>query len=148
VGRKKSTFSILIICVVLIFASIIIFYNLEHTPAGTNFSGIVTKIVDGDTLDIDHKRIRLSLINTPEIGQSQYEEAKNFTSEICHIGSYAIIDPDDNQIPSYGRIVATVYCNGTNLNQALLNANFATIIPQFCSISEFSDESWAKQFGC
>jgi endonuclease YncB( thermonuclease family) len=33
-------------------------------------TGTVTKIVDGDTLDINGTRIRLALVNTPELSQS------------------------------------------------------------------------------
>ena len=40
------------------------------------FSGIVTEIVDGDTLDVNNVRIRLTLVNTPERGESGYQEAR------------------------------------------------------------------------
>src|SRR5205809_172995 len=80
------------------------------------FSGTVTYIVDGDTLDVDGQRIRLSLVNTPEVGQPGYQEAKDFTATTCPVGSRALVDEDDGQTAgSYGRIIAVVYCGATNL---------------------------------
>src|SRR5688500_752261 len=44
--------------------------------------GKVTYVVDGDTLDINDMRIRLSLVDTPERGQEGYQEAKNFVKDL------------------------------------------------------------------
>ena len=43
----------------------------------------VTYVVDGDTLDINDIRIRLSLVDTPERGEERYKEAKNFVKDLC-----------------------------------------------------------------
>ena len=48
----------------------------ECQGAADCFTGIVTDIVDGDTLDVNNVRIRLSLVNTPEREDSGYSEAK------------------------------------------------------------------------
>lgn len=42
--------------------------EVEEDLCQNCFSGIVTHIVDGDTLDIGNKRIRLALVDTPERG--------------------------------------------------------------------------------
>lgn len=108
------------------------------------FTGTVAKIVDGDTLDVGSTRIRLALVNTPEVGQPGYQEAKDFTASVCPVGSQALVDEDDGQTEgSYGRIVAVVYCGGKNLNAELLSAGHAVILTNFCAMSEFADESWA-----
>jgi len=36
------------------------------------FRGIVTEIVDGDTIDVNNVRVRLGMVNTPEIGEPGY----------------------------------------------------------------------------
>ena len=69
----------------------------ECQGAADCFTGIVTDIVDGDTLDVNNVRIRLSLVNTPERGDSGYSEAKLFTESMCPIGSKALVDEDDGQ---------------------------------------------------
>ena len=108
------------------------------------FSGTVTYIVDGDTLDVAGQRIRLTLVNTPETGQPGYQEAKDFTASTCPVGSRALVDEDDGQTGgSYGRIIAVVSCGATNLNAALLQTGHAVILIQYCSVSEFAGEPWA-----
>ena len=111
-------------------------------------SGTVTHIVDGDTLDVDGQRIRLTLVNTPETGDPGYQEAKDFTASTCPVGSRALVDEDDGQTGgSYGRIIAVVYCGATILNAALLQSGYAVILTQYCSVSEFASEPWATACG-
>jgi len=61
------------------------------------FRGIVTEIVDGDTLDVNNVRIRLAMVNTPEVGEAGYKEAKGTTESECPLGSEALVDEDDGQ---------------------------------------------------
>jgi hypothetical protein len=115
------------------------------------FTGTVTAIVDGDTIDVNNIRIRLSLVNTPERGDSGYSEAKGFTESTCPIGSEALVDEDDGQKGgSYGRLIGLVYCGkeGLLLNELLLNEEHAQIFGDFCGVSEFSEEEWVQKFGC
>ena len=103
-------------------------------------------VVDGDTLDVGSRRIRLALVNTPEVGQPGYSEGKQFTSQLCPVGSQALVDEDDGQTGgSYGRMVAVVYCGGTNLNAELLRSGLATLVTYYCPVSEFAKDSWT---GC
>src|SRR2546427_2564431 len=110
------------------------------------FTDIVTYIVDGDTLDVGSTRVRLALVNSPEVGEAGYAEAKQFTTQTCPVGSQALVDEDDGQTGgSYGRMVAVVYCTGVNLNAALLSSGYAVLVPYYCNVSEFANESWT---GC
>src|SRR5207302_9701945 len=61
------------------------------------FTNTVTHIVDGDTLDVGSTRIRLTLVNSPEVGQPGYAEAKEFTNRTCPVGTQALVDEDDGQ---------------------------------------------------
>lgn len=109
----------------------------------------VTQIIDGDTVYTTSYKIRLSLTNTPERGESGYSEATLFTNKMCPVGSMILIDQDDKQqYDAYGRLLANVYCNGESLNSALLYKGHADILTQYCSSSEFSEEKWAQDFGC
>lgn len=121
-----------------------------HTghPAGT-----VTRIVDGDTIDVDgNLRIRLALVNTPERGEPGYAEATAFTGRVCPVGATAAYDTDDGQRGgSYGRVIAKVWCAGApdvSLNELLVMNGLAEIDSRFCLNSEFGSEQWAKQYGC
>jgi hypothetical protein len=113
------------------------------------FKGLVTRIIDGDTLVVGNVTIRLALVNTPERGQAGYSEATEFTAALCPIGSAALVDEDDGQTRgSYGRMVAKVYCGDNSLNEELLRAGHATIYGTFCNVSEFAGEDWASKYGC
>ena len=57
-----------------------------------------------------------------------------------------MIDEDDGQTEgSYGRIVAVVYCDGSNLNAQMLEGRHALLYKDFCNASEFANENWT---GC
>src|SRR2546426_1228170 len=110
------------------------------------FTHSVAYIVDGDTLDVGSTRIRLALVNSPEVGEPGYTEAKQFTAQTCLVGSQALVDEDDGQTGgSYGRMVARVYCRTVNLDAALLSSGHAVLVVDYCSVSEFADEPWT---GC
>jgi micrococcal nuclease len=107
--------------------------------------GNVTHVADGDTLDINGITIRLSLVNTPERGQTGFKEAKKFVESTC-LGKKGELNVDDGQRRGdrYGRELGVVYCNGINLNEKLMDNHLAKILTDYCDISEFSDEKWAK----
>jgi len=112
-------------------------------------TGVVTQVIDGDTIKIDDQSFRFSLTSTPEMDTAEGVFAKEFVEYFCPVGSLAIADEDDKQTQgSYGRIIAVIHCNGINLNEAVLEAGHGSISAGFCDTSEFSDTSWAQKFGC
>jgi len=119
------------------------------TGSARCFTGTVTKIVDGDTIDVNDARIRLALVNTPEVGQPLYREARQFTGSLCPVGSTVLVDEDDGQTEgSFDRMLGKVFCKDKVLNAELLDAGLAEIFQRFCSESEFSNEDWARSYGC
>ena len=106
----------------------------------------VNHVVDGDTLDINDIRIRLSLVDTPERGNPGFKEATQFVVKLC-LGENAEVDMDDGQRRgSFGREIGVVYCDGKNLNEQLMDNNLGIIDTGFCEKSEFSNEKWAKPY--
>ena len=149
---KKNAKLLLIGIVILIIITLVIYardnsrsINQNKLDDDIELEGIVTHIVDGDTLDINDNRIRLSLVNTPERGQKGYMEAKELVQDIC-LNKKAQIDIDDGQRRGdrYGRDIGIVYCDGININKVLIEKNLAKIYLRYCDISEFSNEDWAK----
>ena len=109
-------------------------------------AGKVNHVVDGDTLDINDIRIRLSLVDTPERGDSGFKEATEFAVKLC-LGENAEVDMDDDQRRgSFGREIGVVYCDGKNLNEQLMENNLGIIDTRFCEKSEFSNDKWAKPY--
>ena len=94
-------------------------------------SGIVIKVVDGDTFDVEGiGRIRLADVNTPEMDTEEGREAKEYVRGLCY-HKRVYLDIDDLYVTGkYGRIIAVVYVpyNKThyvNLNQLLLQEGYA-----------------------
>lgn len=116
----------------------------ENQSSDIELAGIVTKVVDGDTLDINGTRIRLALVDTPEINQPGYDRAKEFVESLC-LGKKGELDVDSGQRRGdrYGREIGVVYCDGVNINEKLMSNKLAKILVEFCDITEFSNENWA-----
>jgi len=97
--------------------------------------GHVIKVYDGDTITIAAKlpyrnsklyrwSVRLSGIDTPEI-KSKDEKLKNFATEARDDLRSKIMNKlikiEKVSIEKYGRLLATVICNGENMNEYMLN---------------------------
>ena len=155
--RNTKLLLFIVISVLIIIITIASFYALynsnyakdkkEQENINIEFEGIVNYIVDGDTLDINDNRIRLSLVNTPERGQEGYMEAKKLVQNLC-LNKKGEVDIDDGQRRGdrYGREIGIVYCDGINVNKALVENNLAVIHSRYCEISEFSNDEWAKPY--
>lgn len=137
------------------------YYDGVPIPADMLRAGSVNRVIDGDTLIVNGYKIRLSLVNTPEIGESGYEEARLYTMQTCPVGTTVVYDTDGGQSSDpYGRIVAKVWCYGydtrnhagydpeASLNQLLLDNGHAEILTRYCKASEFAGQNWASANGC
>lgn len=119
-------------------------------------SGVVTNVVDGDTLDISvisgnsyitsgsNIRIRLADVDCPETRGPKScqagKDASEFTKEIL---SNQVVWLDlDNKTgkDQYGRWIAVIYINGVNFNKELLIKGYA-IIDDYAN-NEFDPASW------
>lgn len=151
IKNKKLIFIGIIILIIISFSSYVLYkvnYREENKKQDNiEFEGIVNHIVDGDTLDINDNRIRLALVNTPERGEDRYMKAKKLAQSLC-LNKKGEVDIDDGQLRGdrYGREIGVVYCDGINLNKELIENNLAIIYSNYCDISEFSNEEWAKPY--
>ncbi len=124
----------------------------SYDPPDMDFlnSGTVTKVIDGDTIDIDNMRFRLALIDTPERGEAGYNEARMFLLKNCPVQSLALYDIDDKQkTDKYGRYIGKVWCYGyppvvpeNSMNSKLVNEGHAVVVSTFCRSSEYGNEQW------
>ena len=107
---------------------------------------VVTKVIDGDTFDIDSgDRVRFADINTPENIEVGYQEAKDYVAGLVE-GKTVYLDIDDKYtIDTTGtRIVGVIYVNYNsthymNLNKALLQNHYATV---WDHDNEFDPANW------
>lgn len=108
------------------------------------FTGVVSRVVDGDTIDVDGVRVRLALVDAAELGTADGAAAAAFAGSVCGVGSVATVDEDDGQQSgSHGRMVGEVWCGGRSLNGELVDAGHAGILTAYCQASEFSTRPWA-----
>ena len=113
------------------------------------FTGIVTKVIDGDTLKVNGESIRFSLASAPELKGYGGVDSKNFIETICPVGSTVTVDEDDGYVIGiYGRIVGLIHCNGVNLSSELLDSTLGYLDDRFCHSSEFAELKWAQKHGC
>ena len=142
--------SILVVSIVIIVTLTFVFpWNQDCYGSASCISGNVTKVIDGDTLEVNNKPVRIALVSAPELDQVGGLEAKEFVTTICPVGSPVLVDEDDGQIEgSYDRMIAMIHCRGKILNEELIDNNHGVLSSQFCSISEFSEMMWASENGC
>ena len=147
---KKQYLIIFSIIIVSLFSFALLDSNLysnREEQDDIELEGIVNYVVDGDTLDINDIRIRLALVDTPERGQDGYKEAREFVKNLC-LNKKGEVDIDDGQRRGdrYGREIGVIYCDGINVNKALVENNLTKIYTEYCDISEFKNKKWAKPF--
>jgi endonuclease YncB( thermonuclease family) len=113
--------------------------------------GVVTRIVDGDTLYVRLNntiyKVDLALINAPSRTEEGFMESTAFTRDLC-LGSNVLVDPDGMLLTSNFEVLAVVYCSSSNLNNELLDNGYAELETEQCATSEFADEPWVKNHGC
>jgi len=111
------------------------------------FDGVITQVIDGDTVKVDDTVVRLALVDAPEIDEEGGSLAKDYIEFICHVGAKVTVDEDDGQTDgSYGRMVGVVYCKELRmgLNEVLVEYGYATVDERFCEVSEFAGEEWTE----
>lgn len=117
---------------VKIFIIVLAFITLSCSLAPA-WEGYVAATPDGDSLKIKkgHRiyEIRLYGIDSPEYGQSCWQEASGFTRTLVQ-GERVIVEPLDTD--RYGRIVALVRKQGHLLNSELVRNGLAWVYPQYC----------------
>jgi len=106
----------------LIIVAALLYILLVSVALAADYSGLVVSVLDGDTLDILHKRhperIRLSGIDCPEKGQSYGHQAKQATSAMV-LGKEVLLQTHGRD--RSGRILAEVRLpDGTDVNHTLV----------------------------
>ena len=124
-------------------------FGVMELEKGELWSGYVKNVVDGDTVDVRFniygiQRVRLVGINTPEIGEAGYEEAKEFLNETCMWEEVKLDVDDEKQYDPHYRILAVVYVNDTNLNERLVREGYAEVM--YVLPSEFDSREWEVDY--
>jgi micrococcal nuclease len=95
------------------------------------------------TIDKEILTIRLVLVDALRFMKKVIQKPKNLFQN-C-LDKLAVVDPENNQELSYGRLVALVYCQGLDINEAVIRSGLTSIYQCFCSISRFGNSEWAQK---
>lgn len=104
-----------------------------------NISGTVTTVIDGDTIELNGRTVRLSGINAPELTFGKKEagalEAKQYLESLV-LGKQVMLDVDDlSPTDKYNRTLARIYLDGMDVNREMLMQGYAK--PLYIKPSEF-----------
>ena len=131
-----------------IFLSILIF-NFNQAKAQD------VKVVDGDTIHLDGKKIRFSGIDTPESyyrgkrQQCTFEKVKVFCGYLSKlvliekIGNNEVTCLNEDKPDQYNRVLAECFVNDESLSKYLVRSGFAFAYRKY-SKKFVEDEEYAK----
>ncbi len=104
----------------------------------TNFyvTNEVSAVIDGDTIKLkDGKVVRLLGINSPEIDESCYKEAKDKLNEMVE-GKEIRLETDSEERDSYGRLLRYVFVGDVFVNAEMVRLGYAKV---FGDIEKYSN---------
>lgn len=128
------------------------------TPAAvTGQAGLVTHIVDGDTIDVliegEEYRVRYIGVNTPERDETCYADATDANAALVR-GQSVILVTDVRDTDVYDRLLRYIYVGDVFVNAALVEAGYAESVhypPDTAHAAEFdrlAAEARAEGRGC
>ncbi len=99
---------------------------LARTSGAEEEARSVKKVIDGDTIEIDGgERVRYIGVDSPELGEPLYEEARDFQKKVV-LGSYVRIEAcKEEPRDGYGRTLAFVHKGNVDVGEQLLRYGYA-----------------------
>ena len=131
-------------------SSIIILFILSLNVFAGEISGM-PRIIDGDTLKILNKRIRLHGIDTPEKKQICIKISKEYrcgqeatNALIKKINGKSVVCKVQNKLDRYKRYIGVCFLKDINLNKWMVRNGYAVAYRRY-SKDYIEDENYAKK---
>lgn len=128
---------------------LILFIAIAHFAVASSLEGRVT-VIDGDTLEMHGKRIRLHGIDAPESGQTcRSQSGKNYrcgqlsAKQMAKYTKRKTIRCNVRDTDRYGRLVAVCFADGQDINERIVRNGFALAYRRY-SRDYIAAESEAK----
>ena len=150
---KKLSLSLLIAIIVFVFS-----FNqgfnafLPQQNLGKELTGKVSKVIDGDTIELLAKenpyhhitklKIRLYGIDAPELKQAYGKEAKKYLSALILKQEVSLIIENKDK---YDRFVGTLFLKGQDINKEMVKNGYAHAYESF-SKKYLAEQANAKMF--
>lgn len=94
--------------------------------AGATASGVVTDVIDGDTIDVaDVGRVRLIGIDTPEVGECGYEPATERLVDLVLGEQVDLVPGGTDDVDRYDRLLRYVDLDGLDVGLVLVEEGLA-----------------------
>lgn len=127
------------------------------SPPGAEEIGLVTRVVDGDTIDVMlngvNTRVRYLQMNTPERDEPCYREATQANIDLV-LGKTARLVADKEKVDRYDRLLRFIYVDDVLVNRALVEQGWAEAVlypPNEARYDEFvrlEQEAAGARRGC
>ena len=145
-GKKRQIFFLVFLVIILIAIN----YNFLDRQIDNFLSeseyAHVTRIIDGDTVEIDdNESVRLLGINTPERGEKYYGEATEFLSSLI-LNKTVKLEFTNDRYDKYDRILAYIFLEDENINIKIVENGFGNYY-FYSGEDKYSDdleEAWDK----
>jgi micrococcal nuclease len=127
----KKTNKLGLALLVLSLAVLVLVARFHPEPARKPLEGdllhvVVKKVIDGDTIVVaGGERVRYIGIDTPEVGEPLYKEAKHRNRALVAGKKVTIEVCTKERRDSYGRVLAWVYIDGMDAGGILLREGLA-----------------------
>lgn len=114
---------------------------LSESPK-VSVSGLVTKVVDGDTFDVEgFGRVRLADVDAPEM-DTPAGKAARFFAETWLLDEIVHLDVDDMGVKDrYGRWICVAYIEDPDTG-ALVNFNYLLVSSDHAVVKDFKDNKF------
>ena len=131
-----------IIIATLFIISGIFYYNIAEVKFTTETFQI-SKVIDGDTLDLSTgQRVRLKGINTPEPTMQYYTEAKNLLQNMVQ---NRLVQIEFHGTDKYGRFLGYIFLEDKNINKEILQQGLGTLY-YYNKDSHYKELEQAEEF--
>lgn len=98
-------------------------------PQSLDRTAQVKYVIDGDTIVVgENEKVRYIGIDTPEIGECYYDEAKARNRELVERQQVFLDICEEEPTDKYGRTLAYVYVGDLLVNAELLSGGFAATL--------------------
>ena len=88
----------------------------------------IARVVDGDTIRVGGKKVRLADMDAPEIGQPMGPAARNHLARLCE-GRQVRVRVQGTGY--YGRLIGTVHVGPVDVNRRMVRDGYAYVNPRY-----------------
>ena len=112
----------------LVLGSILIWTSTDIFAEPTTLTGTVTKVRDGDTIEVGKVPIRLSGVSAPEMNEPLGPKSKSFMTDLV-MGKRVRCELDGSK--THDRVVGICYLDGKDIGATVIAKGLALDCPRY-----------------